>query len=56
MKCSVAERVTGENIERLKMAVVNGPRVYPGATHIFLDGNTLNKSRGNVFTVPQNEP
>ena len=53
MKCSVAETVTGENIERLKMAVVNGPKKYPGATHIFLDGNTLNKSRGNVFRASE---
>ena len=53
MGCSVAERVTAENMERLKMAVLNGPRKYPGATHIFIDGNTMNKTKGNIYRASE---
>ena len=53
MGCSIAERVTAENMERLKMAVVNGPKKYPGATHIFLDGNTMNKTKGNIYRASE---
>ena len=54
MNCSVAERVTPESITRLKLAVLNGPKKYPGATHIFLDGDTQNKSKGNVYRAGEN--
>lgn len=42
MGCSVSERVTPDNMERLKEMVYRGPNEYPGATHIYADGDTLN--------------
>lgn len=49
MECTVSEKVTAKNIKMLRMLVTNGPRNYPGATHIYLDGDTKNKSKGNLF-------
>ncbi|EKX55532.1 hypothetical protein GUITHDRAFT_156792 [Guillardia theta CCMP2712] len=34
------ERVTSHNLVRLKKAIDNGPDIWPGATHILLQGNS----------------
>jgi DNA-directed RNA polymerase subunit A' len=48
MKATVGELVTKENIDRLREMCLRGPHEYPGATHIILDGNKLNKSKDNT--------
>lgn len=39
MRSTVEEIVDEENIDRLKEAVINGATEYPGALHIYLDGD-----------------
>lgn len=47
MNTAIEEKVTVENIERLTQAVINGPKKYPGAIDVVLNGNTYDKSDGN---------
>tara|TARA_B100000963_G_scaffold361589_1_gene397931 strand:+ start:10300 stop:14970 length:4671 start_codon:yes stop_codon:yes gene_type:complete len=46
-KAAIEERVSKDNIVRLREAIINGPDVYPGALDICLDGNTYNQDDGN---------
>ena len=47
MNVGIEEKVTKDNIERLREAIRNGAYVYPGALSICRDGNTYNKSPNN---------
>ena len=47
MSTSIEEKVTLDNIERLREAVINGPHKYPGALTVILDGDTYNQADGN---------
>ena len=47
MATAIEEKVTLDNMGRLKQAILNGPEVYPGAIDIILDGNTYNKDPSN---------
>ena len=49
MICTVTEKVTSKNLDRLKLAVLNGKWEYPGATGIYMDGDTHNSSQGNLY-------
>jgi len=55
-KTTVSERVTPENRKKLIELCINGPKNYPGATHIILDGDKLNKSGSNVKKMLAHSP
>lgn len=46
-KSTVLERVTAENMTKLKELVLRGPDKYPGALYVIVDGDKFNKSKGN---------
>ena len=56
MKTTVTERVTHKNRNHLIDLCMKGPDNYPGATHIILDGDKLNKSGGNHKKLSSRRP
>jgi len=53
MICTVTEKVTTKNLDRLKMAVLNGRRTYPGATGVYMDGDAHNNAQGNLYRASE---
>jgi len=47
MKATVMEVVTKDNFAKMKMLLGNGPKVYPGANLVIVDGDPSNKEKSN---------
>jgi DNA-directed RNA polymerase beta' subunit len=53
MGSTILEEVTPDNFAKIKMLMINGPYVYPGATTLIVDGDTYNKEDKNYKHITQ---